>query len=672
MAGKRQHYVPRFLQRGFLDAEPSSAERTWHHRRGVDAKRVSIDAVGVESWFYSRLSKDGSKTSDDAITALETGLGLDVNLMRRAPVLTVLDPKVAARVVTHLTLRTAHMRSVFEQGMAQIVDEMSGLLVDTARLRESIGIDGADLEGSAANIVEEMIEATPLGALPRPLAQRLARFHLRESFDELAKDISPAIAQALDGLTKQLTSVVRDAHNTALTNVDQRGWQEQLAELTWRTYAVNGAILPDCVALAQAAAEAFVPILLREHQLEDVVVLPIAHDRLLVGSRQETVRIEIEEINRSSALCSDAFFISSTGQGFDDLADAIGQRCAQVIEDSVKEAVSELKHLRPTQKRALATEDLAIEVPAFEQFEVALNCVGFADIETTDRLASLVKAILKEMSLVLPLSKLCGVTFAEDYPTALEALDRGDPSLPAERSSPRDYGYAVAKCVLVVRDGAQKQHLVLESGIAMGLLSDDVSHRSQSLQILVSMLAHVAHSAKYEVQLQEEAIVPVDVVTGRLHPSVAAAPGSYFAARTSAFADPHSGERYAKLARESLACAVEAIQAARTEYQVDDSIDKLLNAGLTFHLFSDTLRNGLATRTACHLTHLFMATGCPKNSGQPVFISGSTCTDAICVACTTSQDISNGATSMLCPGMLSACSGTCSYFPGRSQPVGCT
>ncbi|HEX6010301.1 MAG TPA: hypothetical protein VFY87_00565 [Geminicoccaceae bacterium] len=48
MAGKRQHYVPRLLQRGFLDDPSDEVERTWLHRRGADARLVGIRDVGVE------------------------------------------------------------------------------------------------------------------------------------------------------------------------------------------------------------------------------------------------------------------------------------------------------------------------------------------------------------------------------------------------------------------------------------------------------------------------------------------------------------------------------------------------------------------------------------------------------------------------------------------------
>ena len=75
MAGKRQHYVPRLLQRGFLTPSRPGLELTWLHRCGVEARRVSIRDVGVGEYFYSKLRDDGEATLDDLITELEGPLG---------------------------------------------------------------------------------------------------------------------------------------------------------------------------------------------------------------------------------------------------------------------------------------------------------------------------------------------------------------------------------------------------------------------------------------------------------------------------------------------------------------------------------------------------------------------------------------------------------------------
>ncbi|MET4117842.1 hypothetical protein ABIB85_004474 [Bradyrhizobium sp. JR1.5] len=71
MAGKRQHYVPRLFQRGFLHDPTKEADRTELHRRGSKAGVVGIADHAVEDWFCSRKSLDDSLTLDELIRDIE-------------------------------------------------------------------------------------------------------------------------------------------------------------------------------------------------------------------------------------------------------------------------------------------------------------------------------------------------------------------------------------------------------------------------------------------------------------------------------------------------------------------------------------------------------------------------------------------------------------------------
>lgn len=61
MAGRRQHYIPRFLQRGFLAERDTVAERTYLHRRDAQPTLVGIRDVGVGEDFYSKFTGDGRR-----------------------------------------------------------------------------------------------------------------------------------------------------------------------------------------------------------------------------------------------------------------------------------------------------------------------------------------------------------------------------------------------------------------------------------------------------------------------------------------------------------------------------------------------------------------------------------------------------------------------------------
>lgn len=213
-------------------------------------------------------------------------------------------------------------------------------------------------------------------------------------------------------------------------------------------------------------------------------------------------------------------------------------------------------------------------------FSFSLACQGFADAETVTKLGDVMRAIVREMSRDLPLSQLDGVTFAVDYAAALENLDRGDPALQADRTRPRIYGKAIAKCVHVIRNEKRKEHLVLDAGIAGGLLDADDENRAWALHIVVGMLANVAHNALYEQRLPAMSEIPFDVISRRLHTSSSACPGRYFAARASAFADINAGERFATLCSDSLFTAQQEIRSAKQAYLVDKAMDQLLDVAL--------------------------------------------------------------------------------------------
>lgn len=576
MAGKRQHYIPRFLQRGFLATSSQEAERTWLHRSGAAARLVGTRDVGVGENFYSKLSKDGTPTLDDLITALEGGLDEKLNAMRHAPDKVPVNSEVAAELVAHLMLRTAHVRSVFAQASTQLLDQTNELLTDPDRLRHYLNVDD-DPSNTSIGLVGEVLKQIPSEALSLPpaLMRRMIAFWIRERYRTLYEHSIPAMAEALSEIGRGILSTIREAHNRALTTADQSRWKSDLARLSWQTCSVTGAILSDCVVVARESGGTFAPLLLSERERIDLVVLPIAHNRLLVGSTVGDFNISVEAVNEASASCSDSFFVSRSADDAAGLSDLIGKRCAQAIAAGVNKALSELQRIK-TGHVETSSERGTIEASASSSFTFSLTCTNFADAETVLRLGDLLKVIVQEVSRDMPLSALDGITFAADYASALEKLDRGSPALGIDQSQPRSYGRAVAKCVTVAREDAFKEHLVFDAEIAQGLLAEAEDDRAFSIHIVVGKLADIAHREMYEAQVRETSIASLDCITRWLHPGASAAPGRYFSARKSAFTYPRAGERYAKLFKDSFNSARESIQAARLAYHVDNNVDKLL------------------------------------------------------------------------------------------------
>ncbi len=63
MPGRRQHYLPQFLQRGFTSND--ARKLTWLYRTGVAPREVGIRDVGVEEQFYSNVDDPALRCGGD-------------------------------------------------------------------------------------------------------------------------------------------------------------------------------------------------------------------------------------------------------------------------------------------------------------------------------------------------------------------------------------------------------------------------------------------------------------------------------------------------------------------------------------------------------------------------------------------------------------------------------
>ncbi|MCK4130182.1 hypothetical protein HFK87_22170 [Ralstonia pseudosolanacearum] len=519
---------------------------------------------------------------DDLITAIEGDLNNELSTLRNTSLGEPIDPGIAARLTTHLMLRTAYVRSTFEQAVTQIFDGTISLFTDGGIVREHLGVD--ELSGTAAidEAIEDALRALPLDAqsFPRPLARRVLRFMARERFELFYEEYRPIITQVLTEMTKKIATNVRDAHNKALKTAEQSRWEEELMELSWQTQAVVGAALPDCIVLAREKGQDFTPLLLSDREKVELVVLPLSHDRLLIGSRGVSSPISGDFLNAASAACSSNFFISQRACDGAAYSDLIGQRSANAIRASVTDALSAFQPNHNADSNEQPTEPRISETEAAISLSFSLTCLDFATPEMAEKLGKIVSIIVRETGRSFAIRTLDGMTFALDFPAALKGLDRGSPAMDIIQPQPREYGRAVARAVEVVRDGELKTHIVMSSIIADWLLSDNEDSHAQAIHVIVSMLAELSHATHYEAPLKSLPVIPPDEISKMLHTAVSAAPSRYYCARESAFADPKAGERYAQLVKDSLAVAQKTIGTARLSYRVSGDLDGLLRTAL--------------------------------------------------------------------------------------------
>lgn len=566
MAGKRQHYVPRLLQRGFLADPTQEAERTWLHRRDAKARLVGIRDIGVEDWFYSRGSSDGNPTLDDAITDYERDLSQRVRVLREAPLGSPIDQHSTAETVVHLVFRTAHLRGVMSAGMTGVLREIEALFTDTARLGSLMGLDGPEMAEVITDAIRSAAADLVPSGIPSAFSERLLLMMTREQAHQLAARAMTVFAPHFPELFGSLAGKVRDAHNSVVAKpLEDHGWVKALTAFDWRIEAGVDLILPDAVALAGTREGAMAPLLFTTVTDADVVAMPVASDRMLVG-RRGAAPVDLGRFNTAAAAASEAFFIAARSFDEEGLSSLIGTRVSEDLSATIAEAMREAEATRP-----LSGANIPAAVPHAlieRNFGYKVTLADCGDAVLAKELADVIQAVVSALSRDLPLQDLDGITIAADYAAALAQLDRGDPDAPLVESGALGYGIGVAKPVTVIRDGHRKEHLVVAASLAEMWIAPEGEVRADGLHILIKMLAGIAHTTRYSAALATG--FDPDPMARELHLAVAAAPSGFWSARRAAFVAPDYGEFYADLVLESLDYAEQQVTIER-ERMADQS-----------------------------------------------------------------------------------------------------
>jgi len=575
MAGKRQHYIPKCLQRGFLAETNGSAEMTWQFRRWSDPKCVGITDVGVSDWFYSKRSVNGERTLDDIITDFENegGLGAQLLRLRSASPGQQIDGSVASEVVTHLMVRTRHVRSVMAQSGAMIADEIANLFSEPERIRKQFGIDHSNPSDFIVEMIDDLIDQQNLEGLgvPRPLAMRVAQFIFREQFGRVFNPNDPVLASLLSQFSDSINDNVRNAHTNALERgVVPEPRQQTLRGYSWSIEGFQDLILPDCVALGVELAGETLPLLLANDENLELVLMPVASNRLLVGRRGDIPLPSARSINRASATCSDNVFLSGTNTPELEL---FSDKIADRTRNSLFSAVSSAFDVDDNVEERHQAEEPVLHQPV----SYSVQFQDCADQDTANEIGAVLQALTSELSRLMPLDRLDGMTFASDYAAALGNLDRGDSGLPVLSPSEHPGGVGVAQAPLVIRDGVRKNHIVFQAGIGHALIDESEAVQRDGLHFVVHLLSQVAYLRMHE---DDEELDVSDPLVFLLHPVIDSAPLNYFSAKISATVRPEAGDDYNKLFRAALYDAMDQIPMARLAYRTHDDLDELLEVAL--------------------------------------------------------------------------------------------
>lgn len=300
MAGKNHHYIPRFVQNGFVSRGTGGKRKTWVFRADRDPFEPNLMGSNAENYFYG----DAEDTAlDDLITAQESDRFVELwQTLCSQPAEAVTSAGVP-ELIAHFEARTKHMREL--------------LAVPIGESLKAVGMLVQDTEPLAARLHQWLIDApelfAPKGAVS-PRAWVLGR--TRRQRDEAIRTVIPAFQAKVAYLTGAIdvSALLKNAHNSALKKtLPTLALASHYRGLPYRVVEFN--IDPGCPLILGDSIQVFSiegqpgykPLLDKGNTINQVVI-PLTASRALVGGSASSV--SVSELREAAAKCSRVQFIS--------------------------------------------------------------------------------------------------------------------------------------------------------------------------------------------------------------------------------------------------------------------------------------------------------------------------------------------------------------------------
>lgn len=342
MAGRKQHFIPQALQRGF-GVVKGKATQVYVFKKGQQPYRSSTEGVAAQRDFYSEPSNEQSL--DDKITTYEgTILAPAIAALRETPAGPI-DSHIAAAVVVHLSIRSAFVRGSFSTAATEMLDHFANAMHSDQTARALLEVDSLKAESTLIKLIEGEI-LSQFGAIPesgRKALAKLTHFRLREKFPQMFPDLAVMALKQLGMLLETIPEVTVSGHSKAL----ERGLApaprvERLKGMSWQIIVAEPPthfVLPDCLAVGSRGVDFqdVEPYSLQNDDELAGVVMPICSRKVLVGCFGNP-ELDIASLNRFFAQCSLDFFISSQDDAQTaEAAQLIGSKVSKYVDSLVEE-----------------------------------------------------------------------------------------------------------------------------------------------------------------------------------------------------------------------------------------------------------------------------------------------------------------------------------------------
>lgn len=323
MAGKRQHIIPKLLQKGFASKVDEDQVFTWVYRKNSKPFETNTVNSNVEKHFYG---KKGELNADDEITDVETyKLSPVIDKLRNGECNFVKSRGEIAELVAHFSVRTKPIRKGFEQMSEQMIEGIRDELTEDSTIsnvllkpdeKQFTSIFDEALNNPSPEL-DNALEIFQMFGLEKDNVRDLifgltvSNLENEETKEETTNFVKDIFSEMFNGAIENLPDSIKKGHIKSLAeNAVPLSRVEKYEQLNWNIYELPSAlILGDAACVFRELGEKTFKTSCDINKTGQVY-LPISSNQILIGTfGSEEIETDVKILNEIIARCSWEQFI---------------------------------------------------------------------------------------------------------------------------------------------------------------------------------------------------------------------------------------------------------------------------------------------------------------------------------------------------------------------------
>ncbi|ENZ9765821.1 DUF4238 domain-containing protein [Escherichia coli] len=303
MAGNRQHFIPRFLQRGFSNEKKGKYFTNWY-RKDCFKENMIVENIGLENKFYSHY---GDSIVDRKITENETYSYSRILNSLVDGTYNLDNRKDLAEFIYHMEIRTKNLRENMIDSWAYFSEQLKNRLLDKETLIDYFKRNPKLLKESLQNELNKLPIPASLHGQYNSMFFDDIQLWLPSAAEKILSIVVPKFEQEIISKIPEIVKKVQ--LDVLVSSKDKKS--NIYKNMHYRVLKTNQPlILGDSIVIFEVSGERkFKPFYESNDDLK-CIYIPLDSYSLLYATPNPEDKPNVDGINKAIAQCSFDFFIS--------------------------------------------------------------------------------------------------------------------------------------------------------------------------------------------------------------------------------------------------------------------------------------------------------------------------------------------------------------------------